>query len=308
VNKLRVAGLLDKPINPYYEVIFETGVDEMSWDDLSKNKMQWPSVAEVHHYRKMVYQAVSGVIDGLTSEQCVSIGQDSPLWSLVMAFEHERIHFETSSVLINEMPIQYVRFPKGFPAYHSSAPVQHDPIAGKHYPVNDFIAVDSQVVSIGKPRNFPSFGWDNEYGHREYTIPAFKASQYKVSNGEFLEFVKSGGYGSMEYWTDIGWKWRAFRNVKIPTFWVRTGPQGYHEYDLRVLFDTIPMQWDWPVVVNLHEAVAFTNWKSKTSGRAVRVMTELEHRAIRDTKSSDDHSITCGGWDMMTKVCMRTVL
>jgi len=45
VNKLRVAGLLDKPINPYYEVIFETGVDEMSWDDLSKNKMQWPSVA-----------------------------------------------------------------------------------------------------------------------------------------------------------------------------------------------------------------------------------------------------------------------
>jgi len=172
--------------------------------------------------------------------------------------------------------------------------------------VNDFIDVDSQVVSIGKPRDFPSFGWDNEYGHREYTVPAFKATQYKVSNGEFLEFVKSGGYSNTEYWTDVGWKWRAFRNVKIPSFWVRTGPQGYHEYDLRVLFDTVPMQWDWPVVVNLHEAVAFTNWKSKASGKTIRVMTELEHRAIRG--GTDDHSIAFGGVDMMSKMNYNTNL
>ena len=31
INKLRVAGLLKEPVNPYFEVIFETGVDEMSW-------------------------------------------------------------------------------------------------------------------------------------------------------------------------------------------------------------------------------------------------------------------------------------
>jgi hypothetical protein len=44
VNKLRVAGLLSDPVNAYFEHIFETGVDEMSWDDLSKNAMIWPSV------------------------------------------------------------------------------------------------------------------------------------------------------------------------------------------------------------------------------------------------------------------------
>jgi hypothetical protein len=44
VNKLRVAGLLDKPVNEYFEHIFETGVDEMAWDDLSKNDMEWPMV------------------------------------------------------------------------------------------------------------------------------------------------------------------------------------------------------------------------------------------------------------------------
>ena len=86
VNKLRVAGLLKAPINPYFEVIFETGVDEMSWDDLSKNKMPWPSVAEVHSYRKTVYKVVTDLIQSLSDEQCASINQESPLWALVSTF------------------------------------------------------------------------------------------------------------------------------------------------------------------------------------------------------------------------------
>jgi hypothetical protein len=44
VNKLRVAGLLQEPVNAYFEHILETGVDEMGWDDLSKNDMIWPQV------------------------------------------------------------------------------------------------------------------------------------------------------------------------------------------------------------------------------------------------------------------------
>jgi 5-histidylcysteine sulfoxide synthase len=215
VNKLRVAGLLKAPINPYFEVIFETGVDEMSWDDLSKNKMPWPSVAEVHAYRREVYQTVSRVIQSLSDEQCASIDQKSPLWALVLSFEHERIHLETSSYLISEMPKEFVQFPAGFPAYHSSVPSREDaalhPVAGTHYPFNEMLSVPAKRVAIGKPRDFPSFGWDNEYGYREYDLPAFKASKYKITNGEFLEFVQDGGYGRIELWTEAGWSWRAFR-------------------------------------------------------------------------------------------------
>lgn len=39
VNKLRVAGVLDRPVNAYFESIFEVGVDEMLWDDMHKNDM-----------------------------------------------------------------------------------------------------------------------------------------------------------------------------------------------------------------------------------------------------------------------------
>ena len=94
----------------------------MSWDDLSKNQMQWPSVQEVKTYRQQVYQTISHLImNQLTDEDCLTINQQSPLWALVMAFEHERIHLETSSVLIAELPIEYVRHPENFPSYYPSA-------------------------------------------------------------------------------------------------------------------------------------------------------------------------------------------
>lgn len=33
VNKMMLAGLIDKRVNRDFETMFETGVDEMSWDD-----------------------------------------------------------------------------------------------------------------------------------------------------------------------------------------------------------------------------------------------------------------------------------
>lgn len=57
-------------------------------------------------------------------------------------------------------------------------------------------------------------------------MPSFRASKFKVTNGEFLGFVKSGGYSNPRYWSQDGWGWKTFRNVKWPTFWVPDGPQG----------------------------------------------------------------------------------
>lgn len=313
VNKLRVAGLLKEPINPYFEAIFETGVDEMSWDDLSKNRMTWPTVEAVHEYRSVVYQAVSAIIEQLSDADLKNMGQDSPLWSLVMGFEHERIHLETSSVLINELPIDFVQRPEHFPKYHPSLPTRDQevlqPQASVDYPVNEMVDVPAQTVRIGKNREFPSFGWDNEYGQREFCLPAFRASKYKISNGEFLEFVRDGGYARTELWTEIGWKWRTFRNAKWPTFWQRKGPQGHHEYDLRLLFDITPMPWSWPVSVNYHEAAAFAKWKSLQTGKNLRLLCETEHRAIRNNQTEaetqsvrGDHAACLTGEDAFHKV------
>lgn len=51
-------------------------------------------------------------------------------------------------------------------------------------------------------------------------MPAFEASKHMVSNGEYLEFVKDAGYARQELWSDVGWRWKMFGNVKKPQFWV----------------------------------------------------------------------------------------
>ncbi len=289
INKLRVAGLIEKPLNPYFEQLFETGVDEMRWDDMSKNEMLWPSIQEVHDYRQHVYRTVRELIETHPDLAAghPTITQKHPLWALFMGFEHERIHLETSSVLIHELPLSLVQRPAQWPPLHLSADRSSrakSPRAGIDYPHSALTRVDSQTVAMGKPYEWPSYGWDNEYGQRTVTIQAFQAGRYLVSNGEFHQFLSAGGYREQSYWSEIGWEWRSFRNMKWPTFWVLDGPAGLHQFKLRTLFEVIDMPWDWPVEVNYHEAKAYCAWRSKQEGVPYRLPSEAEHQALRGSK------------------------
>jgi len=295
VNKLRVAGVLDGPVNEYFESIFEVGVDEMLWDDMHKNDMVWPKVSEVHAYRKAVYQAVSNIIathpslEDNNGESPVTITWDHPMWSLFMGFEHERIHVETSSVLFRETPLHLMQMPKAWPALHPTSQRETPPVrpsAGIDFPSNSMIAVKGGTVDLGKPRDFPSYGWDNEYGHRSVEVPDFKASRFLITNGDFWHFVNAGGYRTQSYWSEDGWGWRKHRNMKWPFFWKPDGPEGSMRFKLRNIFEQTDMQWDWPATVNYHEARAYCAWKSEQDGlagkpEAYRVITEAEHHLIR---------------------------
>lgn len=67
-----------------------------------------------------------------------------------------RIHLETSSVLIRQLPVKYLKCP---PNWKYGPPVADTP-AGP----NQFIQVEETEVTLGKPWDFPTYGWDNEYG------------------------------------------------------------------------------------------------------------------------------------------------
>ena len=74
-------------------------------------------------------------------------------------------------------------------------------------------------------------------------------------------------------------------------FWkCSDGPAGLHRYKLRVMFDAVPMRWDWPVDVNYHEATAFAAWRTQQDGSSVayRLITEAEHQLIRNTGDRAD--------------------
>ena len=287
VNKLLVAGLIDAPINQHFEVLFETGVDEMSWDDLHEgDQVIWPSLEEVIDYRKTVYALVQNLIKTHPAFDA-PITMDSPAWAMAMCFEHERIHLETSSVLMRELPPQHLKTPENWPRVLLSEKPQPNtaPVPDMHYPAeNPMVSVKDKSVRLGKPRAWPSFGWDNEYGEDNRQVAAFKASQRLISNGEFYEFVSSGGYLNDSYWSEEGLAWRRFRNTRWPTFWVQDGPVGSHRFKLRTTFSVEEMQWDWPVVANHYEAKAYCAWRSERDAVNVpyRLLHEKEHLAIRE--------------------------
>jgi len=45
-QQVRVAGLIGETTQPYFDGCLKLGVDEMGWDDMSKNEMRWPSIQE----------------------------------------------------------------------------------------------------------------------------------------------------------------------------------------------------------------------------------------------------------------------
>jgi 5-histidylcysteine sulfoxide synthase/putative 4-mercaptohistidine N1-methyltranferase len=277
--------------------------------------MLWPTVREVHEYRKQVYNVVSDAIMNHPSlddtNGPVKVDQSHPMWALFMGYEHERIHLETSSVLFREAPFHLVQAPKNWPPLHPSAfnkknSRSSNPVEGVLYPKNTMIAVNQATVDLGKPAAFPSFGWDNEYGERNMDVPHFYASEHMITNGEFYQFVKDGGYRKKEYWCDDGWAWRTHRNLKKPFFWEQAGPAGSHEYNLRTIFDIISMPWDWPVDVTYYEAKAFCRWKTDKEGsptsRPFRLLTEAEHHVIRHK----EHNLAAARKDVDADKVMAT--
>ncbi|EDO38225.1 predicted protein [Nematostella vectensis] len=269
VNKLMLAQLIKKRVNVEFEAIFETGVDEMSWDDTENFRMggefTWPKVSAVAEYRRRVREVILEIIE--TTPMELPITQGSPWWALFMGMEHERIHLETSSVLIRQLPLSYVQRPPNW----------------MYAPTKSGI------------------------------VPEFEATKYMITNGEFLEFVRTGGYENKSLWSKEGWEWRSFRQARHPTFWVcdqacRSGCgadlQGYSHcsqasdvnsnekpliiqngthygsassFSYRAMYDVLELPLDWPAEVNYHEAKAYCAWR----GPQYRLPTEAEHHAMR---------------------------
>ena len=273
LNKLNVANLIDQRVDEKIESMLAVGVDEMSWDDLNDNHYDWPTPAEVKVHRDATRQIVDQFI-----RECdfsLPIQWDSPMWIVLMGIEHERIHLETSSILIRELPLDMVKpHPVWSEICKESGPA----------PQNKMIAFGGATVELGKSKTNPVYGWDNEYGYHKEEVTGFKASKFLVSNAEFLEFIEAGGYQTEVFWTEEGWNWIAFSGSEHPVYWQQQDDQSYR---LRLMTEVIDLPMNWPAEINYLEAKAFCNWKSEVTGKHIRMPTEAEWHRMREPLSTD---------------------
>ena len=280
INKLLIANIIKTRVNEQYESIFAIGVDEMSWDDLNHKHYTWPTYKQTKAYRDEVKQIVLDLIDNI--EFTLPINWDSPMWIILMGIEHENIHIETSSVLLRELDIKFLKEDEIFIYVNKGS---------ETYPKNELINVKGSTVLLEKDRSNPIYyGWDNEFSFHKAEIKDFQASKYLVSNGEFLEFVKEGGYNKPELFTEEGKEWLDFTQAKHPTFWIKK--EG--KYFLREINREVPLPLNYPVDINIYEAEAFCHFKSQKLGFEVRLPSEDEYYALYEFTKAGQNEANIG--------------
>lgn len=272
INKLLIAKLIDHRINPRFESMFAIGVDEMNWDDLDEAHYDWPAVKDVKSYRDKVREEIDLLIRKLPLS--LPITWDNPFWAVMMGIEHQRIHLETSSVIIRRMDISEIREHPLFGICNQQGDA----------PQNQLLHVNGGSFQLGKDKKNSLYGWDNEFGTHKAEVWNFKASKYLTTNGEYKAFIDNNGYSKPRYWTEEGWKWIEYSKAEHPLFWIINN--GIFQF--RTMTRIIDMPWNWPVEVNYLEAKAFCNWKTEQTGKPIRLPTEDEWYRLHDLHEIPD--------------------
>jgi iron(II)-dependent oxidoreductase len=113
------------------------------------------------------------------------------------------------------------------------------------------------------------FAYDNERPQRRIDLDAFAIGRTAVTNGDWLAFVRDGGYRRREWWTDDGWAWRTEEAATAPLNWIGDAvDDDPHEWRL---LGAEPLDTSKPVIhVSWYEADAFAR------ARDLRLPTEAE--------------------------------
>ena len=225
--------------HPEFDKLFEFGIDPPVGQATQDQPADWPSIEAVQVYNRRVRASLDDVI-GQASPQIVNV-----------ALEHRLMHAETLAYLIHNLPYEQKRAtPRSI--RRSNAPLAHR-----------MVEIPAGRATLGQRAG--QFGWDNEFKEHRIQVPAFAISRYKVTNGEYLEFVKSG--------------------AAAPHFWRRDGGKWL----LHGMFGEEPLPLNAPVWVTHAEASAYAQWAGK------KLPTETQfHRAAYGTPEGAERAYPWG--------------
>jgi gamma-glutamyl hercynylcysteine S-oxide synthase len=238
--------------DPSLDRLFAFGIDPVDGGLPSDTPADWPATEQVERYRHRIRTALDDALAG--SDFSHWAGGESPTQLLNVAIEHRLMHAETLAYMLHQLPL----------SRKARAPQAAAPRSA--LPVPSMLEIPAGSVTLGIERDSPTFGWDNEYAAHTVGVPAFAIDRYKITNGQYLEFIDAGGYQDRVLWPDADWSWKQQHGVSHPAFWDRRG----ENWNYRGMFDTIPLPLDWPVYVSHAEASAYARWAGK------RLPTEAE--------------------------------
>jgi ergothioneine biosynthesis protein EgtB len=134
-------------------------------------------------------------------------------------------------------------------------------------PVSGMAEISGGLITIGYGGN--DFGFDNEKPEHRVFIRDFAIDKAPVTNGEYLEFMKAGGYRDFRWWFSEGWETVRKEQWQSPMYWELHDDQWFIR-DFDGLRSVESRANDVVCHVSFFEASAFAKWKGK------RLPTEAE--------------------------------
>jgi iron(II)-dependent oxidoreductase len=284
VNTLLKRGLGRRGLNEHYEKLFERGIDPESEAKIPPGQSLWPSRKEVLAYAEAADEAVVAALSRAELERtdvpALAGGQ-----AIFTILEHEPMHQETLGYMAHRLEPSLKARPEGYRIEIGAAP-----------PEPRAVRIPEGRVRLGADQGRLRFGWDNEFPELTVDVPAFTIDVFDVTNRDFMEFVRAGGYARRDLWSEEGWAFRENGGLTHPLFWERDGEGGWL---WRGMFQRLPLPPAWPVWVSGEEAAAYARWKGR------RLPTEAEiHRAAYGTPEGIERSYPWGEeWPDATRGC-----
>jgi ergothioneine biosynthesis protein EgtB len=113
------------------------------------------------------------------------------------------------------------------------------------------------------------FAFDNEKRAHLVHLQDYAIDRAPVTNGEYLDFIKDGGYQDYRWWHTEGWSWVEKEGWEAPLYWERDGDEWLIR-DFNGLFPIEQKSGDPVSHISFLEAAAYAKWAGK------RLPTEAE--------------------------------
>lgn len=209
------------------------------WRQSERGHLSRPLVKEIFNYRKIIDDQIIGLVSQYReSKEFLDL--------IELAINHEEQHQEL--LMMDIKAILAINPLK--PAYDSTIVEKHNPTKEK------WKLFETGVYEIGTSAT-EIFHYDNEGPRHKVYIHPFGISEKLVTNGEYLNFIKDGGYTQALLWKSMGLDWVQSQKISVPLYWNKD-LSSLSEYSF---YGETQLDLNAPVAhINYFEADAFARW------------------------------------------------
>lgn len=227
-----------------------------------------PTLAQVLDYRSYVDTAMQQLLQtGAANEQVIKV--------ITLGLNHEQQHQE---LLLTDIKHVFSCNPIHPPVSHTldvATTIAVTPYSYNH--------VDAGIRPIGATGS--DFAFDNETPRHDALLHEHRIGNRLVTNGEYREFIRDGGYAICELWLSDGWATINERGWRRPLYWDEALEKEFTLGGDREIDNSAPV-----CHVSYYEADAFARWAG------ARLPTEFEWETAAGLQAVSGNLLESNHW------------